>query len=145
MRIRQPRHDFDPWCWATNAGLVIHHDALPAGRRGEYWPDRHTIVLSPMLTAIQEYCTLSHECGHHALGHAAGYHGPQERAADEWAANQLVSLVEYQLTEALYGRNPAAQAEELGVTPWVIRAYRRMLKRENLYSPHLAKQAALHE
>lgn len=61
---------------------------------------------------------------HATLGHTTHENGwfaqHQERAADRWAARMLISPVEYELEERLYGPSPNLIARELGVTTHIL-------------------------
>ena len=119
---------FDPWRWLSEQGVTVDYRPLPPDTLGEWWPDHHTVVIDPTLTARQERCTVAHEAGHVALNHTGcGEH--DETAADEWAAARLLTDEMFAGAERLYGRDPAAMGEELDLMPWVIRAYRRLLER----------------
>ena len=100
------------------------------GEKGRWYPARRTISLRAGLPARAERCTLAHELGHAVLGHEAGAHLPQwlvekqERAADRWAAETLISEDAYRGAEHALGPHPGAIAAELGVTVHLLEIWR---------------------
>lgn len=102
------------------------------GDKGRWYPGRRTISLRADLPARARRCTLAHELGHAVLGHEAGPGLPrwvvdkQERAADRWAAETLISEDAYKSAEAALGPHPGAIAAELGVTVHTITVWRDM-------------------
>ena len=113
---------------ALEAGIdvVTHH----GGDKGRWYPTSRTISLRADLPARARRCTLAHELGHAVLGHAAGPDLPQwvvekqERAADRWAAETLISEDAYKSAEAALGPHPGAIAAELGVTVHLLEVWR---------------------
>ena len=106
--------------------VVTHH----GGDKGRWYPARRTISLRADLPARARRCTLAHELGHAVLGHDAGAGLPQwvvdkqERAADRWAAETLISEDAYKSAEAALGPHPGAIAAELGVTVHLLEVWR---------------------
>lgn len=100
------------------------------GDKGRWYPARRTISLRADLPARARRCTLAHELGHAVLGHDAGPDLPrwvvekQERAADRWAAETLISEDDYKSAEAALGPHPGAIAAELGVTVHLLEVWR---------------------
>lgn len=108
--------------------VVTHH----GGDKGRWHPSTRTISIRADLPARARRCTLAHELGHAVLGHAAGADLPQwvvdkqERAADRWAAETLISEDAYKSAEAALGPHPGAIAAELGVTVHILDVWRTM-------------------
>lgn len=106
---------------------IVRHQG---GEKGRWYPARRTISLRAGLPARAERCTLAHELGHAVLEHEAGAHLPQwlvekqERAADRWAAETLISEDAYRSAEASLGPHPGAIAVELGVTVHLLEIWR---------------------
>lgn len=96
---------------------IIHH---AGGAKGYSWVERGIISLRHGLGDVQARCTLAHELAHHYYGDTPGVDGKraafQERRADRWAAERLISASDYALAERLHGPHPGAIATELGVT-----------------------------
>lgn len=109
---------------AEAMGLDVEYDDL-GPRHGEI-RDGGTVYLNPNDPETLQRVTLAHECGHHWHRHqparTAVELGRQERAADAYAAVLLISRVDYERAERLYGHNPWMLARELGVTPRLIKA-----------------------
>lgn len=119
------REPFDPWGWAEEYRIQIEYRQMPPRRWGSWYPAQGLIVLRPGLSVRQERWVLTHELGHAWLDHQGCLPG-QERAADWWAADRLVSRDAYAAAESLYGRDLAAIAEELDVPPRAVRAWREV-------------------
>lgn len=100
------------------------------GDKGRWYPSRQTISLRSDLPARARRYTLAHELGHAVLGHDAGADLPQwvvdkqERAADRWAAETLISEDAFKSAEAALGPHPGAIAAELGVTVHLLEVWR---------------------
>lgn len=100
------------------------------GHKGRWYPDAQTISLRADLPARARRCTLAHELGHAVLDHAVGSDLPhwvvekQERAADRWAAEQLITENAYRSAEAVLGPHTGAIAAELGVTVHLLKVWR---------------------
>lgn len=96
---------------------IIHHTG---GAKGYSWVDKRIISLRHGLGEVQARCTLAHELAHHYYGDMPGVDGKraafQERRADRWAAERLISTADYELAERLHGPHLGAIAAELGVT-----------------------------
>ena len=114
--------------------IALEHDidvvTHRGGDKGRWYPATRTISLRADLPARARQCTLAHELGHAVLGHTAGPDLPQwvvekqERAADRWAAETLISEDAYKSAEAELGPHPGAIAAELGVTVHTITVWR---------------------
>lgn len=119
---------------ARTRGVVVEWSpALGEYVRGLYEHDRRTITLGRGLTTAQARATLAHELGHAWYGHrwTGDPHrdAAAERLADEHAARLLVAPDAYANAERLVGPHPGALARELGVTPDIVRAWRRTRSR----------------
>lgn len=89
------------------------------GRRSGELTSSGLILLNPRRCVLTQRVTLAHECGHWALGHDwTRDHDRErdERQADAYAAQLLISPVEYAIAEQIVGCHPGALAKELGVT-----------------------------
>ncbi|NYI25819.1 ImmA/IrrE family metallo-endopeptidase [Aeriscardovia aeriphila] len=110
------------------SGIV--DDELPAGIEGYYEPADETIHLSNRLNDIQRECVLAHEASH-------AYHGDklpskaQEARADEEAARLLINVDRFAALERV-NDNAWWLAQELGVMPWVVSAFRKYLNEVGL-------------
>lgn len=100
-----------------------------AGAKGWFYPTHQLISLRSDLSWVERRCTLAHELGHATLDHLipapAWLEARQEREADEWAARQLISPVEYKAAEMLCDAHPGAIARELGVTVNLVSVWQR--------------------
>lgn len=70
---------------------------------------------------------LAHELGHLHYRHGCLQSDSGERAADEFAADLLISPDAYERAERLHGANVPALAVELGVTQALVGAHRARL------------------
>lgn len=111
---------------ATTRGLRVGWRDL--GRRNGEWHSSGLILLNPHRTEQTQRVTLAHELGHAHHGHTwtdnPREHDRQEMAADRYAANLLISPVEYALAEHLVGPHPGAIARELAVTARLVELWR---------------------
>ncbi|KAB1639836.1 ImmA/IrrE family metallo-endopeptidase [Pseudoclavibacter terrae] len=89
---------------------------------GMWYPDRSLIALNHDLTADKERCVLAHELAHAALGHDCD-DGPNERAADQWAANLLLTAEQVARCARIWPDNPEKWCEELEVTSDILKAW----------------------
>ncbi|TQL03503.1 ImmA/IrrE family metallo-endopeptidase [Cellulomonas sp. SLBN-39] len=112
---------------ADDAGIRVMWRDL-GRRRGEYRHDARLITLNPRMSEVLQRSTLAHELGH-------AHHGDtwtddprlleeRERRANVYAARLLVDPVEYALAERLVGEHAGAIARELGVSRYVVDAWR---------------------
>lgn len=115
--------DLGVWVDVDDAGWL-------EGDAGGWFPDYDLILLAPDLHPVEQRCTLAHELGHATHGHHAGtsgwLHARQERQADQFAATLLVSPLEYELAERLYGHSPSLLARELDVTTNIVTTWQRL-------------------
>ncbi|WP_188043696.1 ImmA/IrrE family metallo-endopeptidase [Changpingibacter yushuensis] len=115
---------------AERHGFTIAWEPIKSGFDGAVDLRHSTIYLDITLDSRPRHAisTLAHELGHAALGHGCAQSPGGERLADEWAAQLLISPIEYAAAERLYGPNKQALALELGVTRQLVSAYQHTLK-----------------
>lgn len=113
---------------AADLGLEVRWADLGDIRRGHYLRDLHLIVLNNRLTRAQATATLAHEIGHAVFGDRCST--PRaERRASEVGASLVIEVGEYERAERLVGPHLGALADELGVTPHLVEAWRRWYER----------------
>lgn len=98
-------------------GLHVKFESL--GRANGYLHSSGLVHLNYRRCLTTQRVTLAHEMGHWHHGHdwtMAHDRARDERQADIYAAHLLISPVEYEIAERLYGVHPGALARELGVT-----------------------------
>lgn len=77
------------------------------------------------LDPVTRRCAIAHELGHAHAGDECS--SPRaEKAADEWAAQQLLDLDEVEEVARDVDHAPAAMAAELGVTPNLLAVWMRL-------------------
>lgn len=96
------------------------------GPKAVWLPHHHAVSLQNGLDDIEALCSLAHELGHAYYGDPPGHHGAQEKRADRFAAQLLVSPTEYRAAELIYGPHPARLAYELGVTTHIIETWQQL-------------------
>ncbi|MBN8883576.1 uncharacterized protein DUF955 [Salana multivorans] len=84
------------------------------------------IYVNPRKTLLTQRTTLAHELGH--VHHRHDWRTRHDRERDEreanlWAAQTLISSLEYSLAERLVGNHAGALAKELGVTVQLVTLY----------------------
>lgn len=114
------------------ARIVIAH--LEPPMRACWDEDARTITIRIDLTLAEKKDALAHELGHAYYGHRCSTPA-NERAADRRAAALLIDPLAYRTAEIL-NPDPSAIAEELGITPRMVRVYQR----EHLPSVSLMKR-----
>lgn len=121
----------DPWRLAADLGLTIIESR--GQDAGGYRPDDQTIRLAPHLSRRVARSVLMHEIAHHILGHRPSIFGPvrerQEAAANRWAAQHLITSVDYADAEQRRDGHAPAMAYDLGVMTEIVETYRSMLLR----------------
>lgn len=102
---------------AADLGLRVKFRDLGRLRHGEIHSSG-LVVINDRRPVAQQRVTLAHECGHHAHGHdwtAAHDRERDEREADTYAAQLLITPEAYADAEAIVGCHDAALARELNV------------------------------
>ncbi|OFT70624.1 hypothetical protein HMPREF3130_06750 [Corynebacterium sp. HMSC14B06] len=122
---------------AESMGITVEDDyrkSLRPGDLGGYIHHRQTILLDPTLGSINRRCTLAHELAHAIRGDTPTgnphFDARAERAADQLAAELLISHAEYATAESIYGPHPGAIARELGVTTHLLAVWRDTYERQ---------------
>jgi hypothetical protein len=113
---------------AADLGLDVEWADLGDVRRGHYLADRRLIVLNDRLTRPQALATLAHELGHALAGDRCST-PDAERRASELGASLVIGVADYERAERLVGQHLGALADELGVTPHLVAAWRRWYAR----------------
>lgn len=110
---------------AEGVKVEWHH----GGAKGVWFPRQQVISIRLGLDATQELCTLAHELGHAVHGHTGecAASAREESQADRWAAQTLISHVEYRQAELVYGEDDFTLAEELGVSLHTLRVWRSLM------------------
>lgn len=118
---------------AADLGVTITEHT--GGPKGLYVHDARTISIRDDLGHVRYRCTLAHELGHAVRGDTptgdAWSDTRMERAADQIAAQLLISPAEYAAAEAIYGPHPAAIAQELGVTRHLLDVWCEYTRRQS--------------
>ncbi|MCX7542331.1 ImmA/IrrE family metallo-endopeptidase [Corynebacterium sp. P5848] len=103
------------------------------GEQGRWYDKPRVISLRSGLSYVERRCAVAHELGHAALGHASSpppwLKPRQEREADDFAAELLVSPGAYAAAEDLHGTHLGAIAEELSVTQHLLKIWRKEWER----------------
>lgn len=122
---------------AETLGITVeddHHGQLHPGDLGGYIHHNRLILLDPTLGAVNRRCTLAHELAHAIRGDIPcgnpHFDARAERAADQIAAELLISHTDYAAAEALYGAHDGAIARELGVTTHLLAVWRDTYERQ---------------
>lgn len=108
---------------AVAAGIRVYWTPPSEQLQAAYAHAAQTIWLRRDLTDAEVRSLLAHELGHHHYGDV----GPQppriEARAWRWAARLLLTDGVYASAEELWPQDPAAIADELGVTTEIVHAY----------------------
>ena len=119
----------------TAAGLIVVEGDIPSSEPARYYPSHRCIVVRAGMRRDETVAVLAHELGHHHYGHRCVIddvaHVRQERQADEYAAELLISVRDYRAAEKMYGPHDGAIAHHLGVTPRLVQAWRAAWSRRN--------------
>lgn len=115
---------------AQRMGVLIGDKEFDGTQCGEYDPDTRTAFIDPTMSVEQRVCTLQHELIHarhfddglRLLGREK-----EECLTRKETALALINPVEYMHAEDLYGGEPYAMAQELGITVGVLLDYQRWL------------------
>ena len=118
---------------AEEAGITINYAALPASSPHAYWnPAARTITVRYGLPYRYTRSFIAHELGHAHYGHKVTT-PKNERQADSYAAQLLITEEAYRATEVAYGTNVEKLAFELNVAPNIIEAWRALYERPKIY------------
>ena len=115
---------------ARHMGVLIEDKEFDGTQCGEYDPDTRTAYIDPTMSMEQRVCTLQHElihAKHFDDGLGLLSREKEERLARKETAFSLINPIEYMRAEDLYGGEPYAMAQELGITVGVLLDYRRWL------------------
>ena len=122
---------YEPWEHARDIGVRVEHHPLAGNMRGRYFHRQGLIILRPGMSTVEERSVLAHE-----LVHAEN--GDQDTrdavtwARFEWRANRTAALrlitMDGFLRACALHTHPRLIALELGVSPWVVRAFSRDLE-----------------
>lgn len=107
--------------YISETGVTVVTGKLPVGCWGLYDWERHRIVLTPRLGAVQYPSTLAHELGHAWFRHR-GTTPRQEREASIWAARQLIDASAF-IDALRVCESQSGVAQILGVMPSDIDTY----------------------
>lgn len=101
------------------AAMGLHFKFVDLGRLSGQLRSNGLVYINYRKSLLTQRVTAAHEIGHWDLGHDwtnAHDKAADERQADLYAAHLLISPVEYEIAERLYGHHPGTLALELGVT-----------------------------
>lgn len=115
---------------ARHMGVLIEDKEFDGTQCGEYDPDTRTAYIDPTMSMEQRVCTLQHElihAKHFDDGLGLLSREKEERLTRKETAFSLINPIEYMRAEDLYGGEPYAMAQELGITVGVLLDYRRWL------------------
>lgn len=115
---------------AQRMGVLIGDKEFDGTQCGEYDPDTRTAYIDPTMSMEQRVCTLQHElihAKHFDDGLGLLSREKEERLTRKETAFSLINPIEYMRAEDLYGGEPYAMAQELGITVSVLQDYRHWL------------------
>lgn len=122
---------YEPWDHAHQLGVLITHHPLAGNLRGRYLHRRRLIILRPGMTSVEERSVLAHELVHAEFGDEdtpdLARWRRYEWRADRIAARRLISMESFLRACALHS-HARLIAMELGVSPWVVRAFSKDLE-----------------
>jgi len=120
---------------AAAAGIFIVEGDIPGNESARYYHSHRCIVLRAGMPYVESLCALGHELGHAHYGHVCrpelDARARQERQADEYAAELLITAADYRSAEKLWGPHDGAIGHHLDVTPRIVRAWREFHSRRN--------------
>lgn len=99
------------------------------GPKGAWLPHQNAVTVRIGMNDAETLCALAHELGHAHYGDPPGHDPHFESRADRFAAQVLITPMEYALAERAYGPHPSRLAAELGVTVHMISVWRKMNER----------------
>lgn len=92
--------------------------------KGLWLPRQNVISIQRGLSDVQAKCTLAHAV--HGHTGACGTNNREESQADRWAAQTLISHIEYASAEAIYGQDIFMIAEELSETIHLVEIWQKL-------------------
>ena len=111
-------------------GVLIEDRDFNDTQCGEYDPDTRTAFIDSTMSVEQRVCTLQHElihARHFDDGLRLLSREKEECLTRKETAFALINPIEYMKAEDLYGGEPYAMAQELGITVGVLLDYQRWL------------------
>ena len=115
---------------AQRMGVLIGDKEFDGTQCGEYDPDTRTAFIDLTMSVEQRVCTLQHElihARHFDDGLRLLSRDKEECLTRKETALALINPVDYMHAEDLYGGEPYAMAQELGITVGVLLDYQRWL------------------
>lgn len=115
---------------ARHVGVLIEDKTFDGSQCGEYDPVSRTAFIDPTMSMEQLVCTLQHElihAKHFDDGLRLLSREKEECLTRKETALALINPVEYMHAEDLYGGEPYAMAQELGITVGVLLDYQRWM------------------
>lgn len=116
---------FHPWrsLRALGDDTFMAVQPTPGGKPAWWDPESDTFLIKPGMTQVERRCALTHELAHRTLGHSGLCTYPdakrqnrrQERVADLWAAERLITL-EALAVAMRWSKERDEVADELWVT-----------------------------
>lgn len=120
-----------------NLDVMVASALLPGDLYGLYDESRRLILIDRRMTYTRKRCTLMHELVHWAHGDATcnGVIGSRwERRTRRETATRLISPTAYAAAEEIYEGETMLMADELNVTPEIVRDYKEVLHEEMLHN-----------
>lgn len=96
-----------------------------------------TIIVNSGLDPATRTCAIAHELGHAYYGHDCST-SFAEYQADQWAAQNLLTLDMVKTTSAECDGMPALIAAELGVTPELLATWMRLYEAGRIHRQYVA-------
>lgn len=100
------------------------------GPKAAWLPHQNAVTVRIGMDDAETLCALAHELGHAHYNDPAGHYPRFEARADRFAAQLLISPIDYALAEKAYGPHPSRLAAELGVTVHMINVWRDFHERK---------------
>lgn len=123
---RITRSDIDPESLAEQMGIrIIETSKLDPRFNGMYLHKHNVIVMRSKLDYWTRRSCLAHELGHAHYGDEAHGDPRAEARADRYAAHLLIDEDSYRAAERLHDGHEGAIALELGITPDLLRVWKR--------------------
>lgn len=100
------------------------------GPKAAWLPNQNAVTVRIGMDDAETLCALAHELGHAHYNDPPGHDPRFEARADRFAAQLLISPIDYALAERAYGPHPSRLAAELGVTLHLINVWRDLHERK---------------